>query len=458
MCLSRLSWWMPVLVLCVARSGLASPEAVLVIEEAVGFQELSHPEVLDQVQRQVSRRWRIRPFLSLPGLLEREPRCDREPRREQARRLLGEVEQAQAAFFQRIDPDEARERLEGILEGFRGLPCVVFEESLRQALAEAGLLQVRLLLMEGRPEAAATVARELLLWHEVSRLPMDHVPPEVRDFLDRTVRDRERSLVPLEATDLPEGWSLLVDGTPVLQDRRVVVGRHRVDLLGPEEAFRGFIDVTTGIRWVPRLDLSRVFQPGPRGTLWAGSVTGAEWDRRLAEAYGVDVLRLRASAVAGTCRVEVTASARDLPRQEVLWIDLRDLRRNQIQMVRKGVLVQRVPWYWAPLSGAISLGLVAAGVALNVQANRTMEAITGGEDRVATWRSQRQGSVTCYALGAALGVAAAALTWASHGMPARSTLPVSGPPETGGSSASLWGPVHGVTASGVSGGDLPGAR
>ncbi|HOU53380.1 MAG TPA: hypothetical protein PLQ97_05570 [Myxococcota bacterium] len=443
--LSRLSWWMSFLVLCLARSGLAAPEAVLVIEDAVGFQDLSSPGVLEQVQRQVSRRWRIRPFQSLPGLMEREPRCDREPRMERARRLLGEIEQAQAAFFQRIDPDEARERLEGILEGVRGLPCVVFEDSLRQALSEAGLLQVRLLLMDGRPEAAATVARELLLWQEVSRLPVDHVPPEVRDFLDRTVRDRERSLVPVAATDLPEGWSLLVDGYPVspVREWRLVAGRHRMDLLGPEEAFRGSIDVTTGVRWVPRVDLSRVFQPGPGGTLWAGSTTGPEWDRRLAEVYGVDVLRLRASPVAGTGRVEVTASARDLPRQEVLWIDLRDLPRDRLQVVRKGVLVQQVPYYWALLSGAISVGLVAAGVGLNVQANRTMDAIVGGEDRVAAWRSQRQGSITCYALGAALGVAAAALTWASHGMPARSSLLVPGPTGTEGPSASLPDPVPG---------------
>lgn len=216
-----------------------------------------------------------------------------------------------------------------------------------------------------------------------------------------------------------------------------------MDLLGPEEAFRGSIDVTTGVRWVPRVDLSRVFQPGPGGTLWAGSTTGPEWDRRLAEVYGVDVLRLRASPVAGTGRVEVTASARDLPRQEVLWIDLRDLPRDRLQVVRKGVLVQQVPYYWALLSGAMSVGLVAAGVGLNVQANRTMDAIVGGEDRVAAWRSQRQGSITCYALGAALGVAAAALTWASHGMPARSSLLVPGPTGTEGPSASLPDPGPG---------------
>lgn len=438
---SRLFLLMPLLATCLPGSALAAPEAVIVVEESAGFQGIASAGVLEQVHRQVARRWRIRTFRSLPGLMEREPRCDFGPRLEQARRILGEIDQALAAFFHRIDPDEARERLGGILEEVRALPCVAREDVLRQHLAEAALLQVRLLLMDGRPEAATEVARDLLQWQEASRLPLEHVPPEVREFLGRTVRDREGSLVAMPAVDLPGGWDLLVDGFPIPGDRewKVVAGRHRADLLGPKESFRAFFEATAGVSFEVREDLSRAFQPGPEGTLWAASTTGVDWDRRLAEAYGVDVLRLRPSGVAGTGRLEMTASSGDLPRQEVLWIDLRDLPEDRMQVVRKGVLVQRVPWYWAPLSGALSMGLVAAGVALNVQANRTMEAITAGEDRLRTWRSQRQGSIASYALGAALGVTAAALTWASHGMPSRSSLPVSGQQGTGGPSASVPG-------------------
>ncbi len=433
------------LVLVLPQWSLAAPDAVLVVETDSGTPAILSLEVLDPVRQQVSRRWRLRSFQDLPGLLEREPLCDLGNRRKEARRVLGEIEQALAAFYQQIRPDEAREHLRTTLEEVRTLPCVVPEDSLREPLTEAGLLLVRLLLMDGRPESASEVARDLLQWQEVPGLPLDHVPPEVRDFLGRTVRDREGSLVSMPAPDLPSGWTLLVDGFPLPGDRqwKVSAGGHRVDLLGPEEAFRGSVEVTKGSSWRVFEDLSRAFQPGPGGTLWATSADASEWDRRLAQAFTVDVLRLRANPDARTCRVDVTASSQGLPQQEVLWVDLRELPRNRLSMVRKGVLVQRVPWYWAPIAGALSLGLVATGIALNVQANHTMDAIVGGEDRLGTWRAQRQGSVTSYALGAALGITAAALTWAGHGMPSRTALSVSGPSGVGASSAPVSEAVSG---------------
>lgn len=452
------SWWC--LCLWVPQVALATPEAVLVVEEAVGLEGLTSPGVLDQMHRLVSRRWRVRSFDSLPGLLEREPGCLPNARREQAQRIRREIELAVRAFYQQIDPDEARERLGRILDEVRALPCVVPEDPVWQVLDEAALLQVRLLLMEGRPVAATEVARHLLQWQEFSRLPLEQVPPEVRDFLGQSARDREASLVSLEVKGLPEGWHLLVDGNRVLGGRKVVLmrGRHRVDLLGPGEAFRGFMEAADGASWAFQVDLSRVYRPGPGPTLWASSESGAWGDRRIAETYGLDVLRLRTEAAAGTCRVEVTASAGGLPRQEVLWVDLRQLPNRQVQVVRKGVLVQRVPWYWAPVSGALSLGLILSGVVLNLQANRTMDAIVGGEDRIGTWRSQRQGAIASYALGAALGVTAAALTWASHGMPARSSVLVPEPTGTGGPSASLSAPNQGAAVSGEPVRDLRGIR
>jgi len=419
--------WMLGMTLCLPGGAVASPGAVIVLEETAGFEGFSSSGVLDQVQRQVSRRWRIRTFQDLPGLVEREPRCAPGPRREQAQRIAEEIQRALDTFFREIDPDQTRERLGAALETVRALPCLAPEEPLRQPLAEAGLLQVRLLLMDGRPEAATAVARDLLQWWEYSRLPLEHVPPEVSEFLGRIIRDRESAEVQVTIASIPDGWALLMDGFPVPTGRewKVVAGRHRLDLLSPEDAFQGVVEALPGAFWSFQEELSRAYLPGPKGTLWAASGNGEEQDRRLARVYGVDVLRMRVSNVPGTCRVEVTASDRDLPRQEVLWIDLRDLSEDRMQVVRKGVLVQQVPWYWAPLTGALSLALVATGVALNVEANRTMDSMIQGEDRLGTWRSQRQGSIASYSLGAALGVAAAALTWASHGMPSRSTLRVS---------------------------------
>jgi len=108
---------------------------------------------------------------------------------------------------------------------------------------------------------------------------------------------------------------------------------------------------------------------------------------------------------------------------------------GSVLAIASGPLARRKPWPWPWVTGAASAGLLAAGIVLNVQANRSADAVNAGTNRLDDWRSRRAGSIACYTLAAAAG--AGTIVLAILGRPAAERVVLS--PIPGGAAAGVHG-------------------
>jgi hypothetical protein len=97
--------------------------------------------------------------------------------------------------------------------------------------------------------------------------------------------------------------------------------------------------------------------------------------------------------------------------------------------------VRRKAWPWPWVTGAASAGLLAAGIVLNVEANRAADAVNSGTNHLSDWRTRRAGSIACYALAAAAGAGTVVL--AVLGRPAAERVVVA--PLPGGAQVAVGG-------------------
>jgi len=425
-----------------ARAEVARPRAVILLDREPADAQRAAMQI--RVARgRLEPAWRVEDASSLAGLAWPDPGCDPRPRDDRAGRVLQGLRGGATRFYDETDVEAARAALQLAIDAFLESPCVFADDPRGRSEATAGaVLLLRLHLLAGRPEAAADLGRRLLRTFGADELASVDVPPEVTEFLERVRDDASAALVPLEVVLIGNspGATVLVDGRALPSGSslaQVARGVHAVTVLAGGSARTRRVRVEGPDRVVLDLALSSLVRPGPEGTLVAVSPAdlGGGLAGRLSVLTGCTVVQM--SGTGGNEPVEASVvadpSGRTLP-----GIVLRLERAGgdgSVLAIASGPLARRKPWPWPWVTGAASAGLLAAGIVLNVQANRSADAVNAGTNRLDDWRSRRAGSIACYTLAAVAGAGTIAL--AILGRPAAERVVLS--PIPGGAAAGVHG-------------------
>ncbi len=405
------------------------PEAVLLLP-AVPADPGPAARLLAVARDQVSPAWRVVPAAGLVEFARTDPTCTgAEAARIVADVLVG-VRDGQRLFYDDTAIDRAQETLSVAVDRYLEHPCSFGALASERLEVCAGAVLLARLLIAPRPEAAAALARRIAHAFPAEAVRSVDVPPEAARFLAGIRADVEsvRTDLTVAATPAPEaaGAVLVVDGRVFRSDPPwavpVAAGAHEVAILlrSGQAVSRRVVTGDAPARVEFDLVLGGALGPGPEGSLVLSGERARPEDapgiaRRVAEVTGRTVLLVSGEIGEG---VRVTPFDRSGERGEILA--LRPLAEPpgaiDVTIPAEAPIVERPPWPWPWVSLGASAALLAAGIGLNVAANREAAGINEGENRLSAWHGLRAGSITCYALSGA-GAAAAVVLLVLHPSP-----------------------------------------
>ncbi len=440
-------WWSglcSVVALGVSPAAAQAPEAVLLLdgEVARGGAE----RVVEVVKAQMMRIHRVVPGTDAVDLARREPQCGSEGGPD---RVVAQTRAGSDLFFGQTDLDGATRALEEAMAAFFESPCIARgdEAVLREVCAGAVLL-VRLYLLRGQTRQARDLARRVAVVFPPGMVEGTHEPPEVLELVSSLRTEGQEASVTVGPKGRAEGTRLLVNGIPVgggspWQVRMAPGVPHELAVLtasGSAYVWRGLVGAQ-GVHL--DLDVADQVLSGPMETLrLAEGVDPAEEGlsvaRRIAEVSRRTVLLVRAGRD-GAVRVEEVPGGRG-PARELMRLRPLSGQDSGIEVVVEpgGPLLSRPAWPWPYIAAGAALGLLGAGVYLNVAANRDADAVNQGLDnRAHDYWVHRNAAIACYALAGASGAAAVVLSFLRP--EPRNRFIVLGSPMEGGGFVSLGG-------------------
>lgn len=382
-----------------------APSALMLLDSA----QLPGSRLAEVASEQVSRVYRIvYPEASL-GLSEYLEDCDRERREDLQKALLQDLERASDFFFSHADVERATVLLTSALRRIGEEPCLLME---RPTICPAQGLLVRLLLLQDRKKEASLQAQKTAVLCGPFDMAKTNEPPEVLDLIEKA-RSRCTNEVRVEVRgDSGEG-RLFVGGVEVPKGLPMVLSLPEgtyplvyVDSKG--KVFRKEVEAREALT-VFDVALSRLLRQGPQGTLVLTPLAkGREFEvaSKVASLFRGAVVLLRSQGD-GSLMVEAfegeAGGARHL-------MSLRPLEEGvEVRVEPQGPFLSRPSWPWPYVTGGLALGLLGAGIYLNVLANRDAGAISDGTNRLSDYRIHRRWAIGCYSGASAMGVATALL-------------------------------------------------
>lgn len=324
--------------------------------------------------------------------------------------LGGDFDRARRLFFERMDTTGAVQVLEKSVGRFLSAPCLALDRpEFKLAGCRAGVLLTRLYLLEGRAEPAAALSADLVARCSSADIESEDVPPDVFEFIGRALSTGEEAA----SNGLPELRifcpgdcdGLLLDSKPLNISggwgvARLKTGFHKIDFIdssGSDTAWysAGFEFTATGtVLVVDASGSATAVGPGvfavTGGISHAAEVLGLLTDMVVLglfeEAPGFAVKRIfdPAGASAGGILTGIT--------RESSGYRFTAPRGSPV------VLVPKPAWPWPWVTGAVSAGLLATGIALNVVSNQTVQSINPDMSRAT---GLKNGAIAGYALAGA---------------------------------------------------------
>jgi hypothetical protein len=386
---------MPEALLAIDPQVLAGPDAGpglrVILDELAADRRLIDPETLS--------------FLAWP-----DPGCTAQG--DEAVLLIRDVREGLRRYFDDTDLPGAAAAIGRGLGRLARSPCLLaHRDEDRAVVLTAGLLWVRILKQGSAPADARPAAELLSERFSPAEVARADVPPDAKAFVESVRDERAPTRVALRVrfrgAQEGEGTRLLIDGIEVPAAERdgirVVPGRRAVSAVLPDgRVLSSFVDVgPTGREIAIDLGisgaLSRVAAPVPAlGAVSAGVL------RRLASRSGVTVLFL-GQAADGSLRLASISPGTDDGRAAaglLIPATTQDEDASSVLLAATSPPSRR-SWAWPWVTGALSAGLLSAGVALNVLANQDAESVNTGTNRLDDFRARRAGAIACYSLAAA---------------------------------------------------------
>jgi len=323
-------------------------------------------------------------------------------------------------FYEKTDIDAATRALEDTLADVLASPCILASGTTAMSeFPEAAQTLIRLHMMKGNSDKAATLALAVLPWLREGGLRQD-APPEVLRFVDGV----EATLPPpsdplriiIDPPELADGTTLVVDGRHIsgqapwsLQLRS---GQHEIAVSTPMGLtyYRRANIPQSGKELHIDLALAAVLDNGPDGAIQLKGVPTDNAERtatRIAAASSSSVMLVRAAAELGGLDVErIGVDGSIQP-----WLQVR-IRPEGGHIINLGIGEAQAAapaWPWPWVAAGVSAGSLTAAILLNVAANRDARAINRGENILSRQQSERNASIACYAVSGAAAAGAIVL-------------------------------------------------
>lgn len=385
------------------------PSALLVVDRRVA-DDPSAGAGLRSILQELDGDWQLIDPGTLPFVAWPDPDCASDG--PELAGLVREVREGLRRYYDDTDLPGAASAFSRAMDRLARSPCILAHRDEERTLAvAAGLLWVRILRQRGPSADAWRAAERLCERFSSEEIAGADVPPDEKAFVESVRNDRVGTTVPLrvrlDGGSDADGVRLLIDGIEVAaSDRdgfRVIPGRRAVSVVLPDgRVLTSRSDVgSKGGEATIDLDVSvALFRVGT--DVPAVGVRSEGVLRRLASRSAAVVLFL-GMAEDGSSRIAAIPTGSDDGFASPSPGGLSPMAGMEVASSLPAVEARssRRPWAWPWVTGALSAGLLSAGVSLNVLANRDADAVNAGTNRLDDFRARRAGAIACYSLAGA---------------------------------------------------------
>jgi len=312
------------------------------------------------------------------------PECAPEPSRTAASSVADELARGSSLFFDSMNTAEAARVTTAALERHFASPCFsAANPDLHSLACGAAALLVRLLLIQGLPESASSWVSRVEPICGAAVFPGPDIPPDVAAFVHKVASDRgmARQAAADNVRFICGGAcpQIFIDGVAVGSrttafDVGLPAGRHRIDVQGTEDGRVFWMTATVDFDGLPAtfavLPGVRLTQSGAWSFVTDGdpsAVAGA-----IGRALDASVVGIVPSGAEG-CRLVLLHDRLGMSSGRVLadvvpegeGVTFTSPAGSPLELGK----ARKWPWPW--VTGSLSVGLLSAGIALNVMQQKT---------------------------------------------------------------------------------------
>jgi len=311
------------------------------------------------------------------------------------------IDDASSLFYENAAIKPAEEKLRWALAQMVNAPCAgIGNKRFLKKMFSGSILLIRILLATKNPDAEQVAS---LVFSRFWFLPLTDldIPPGVRDFLETHARKEKRKIRVLQKGK--EELVVVIDRNIVGQEKEVLAdcpqGEHDIAFMSK------------------------------KGKLYAGKIrlSSDEQTIRVYEPFLTEGFSLQENAIVlPVARLEKTATElssflgmpvvvlQDTAEGQVVFEFTEKEKREVFRSVPKEVVSAPVHKKtnlraWGYAIGGVAVGLLGAGIALNIMANQRVSDINSGHNRIAQFNQYKWASIACYAGAGASGVASLVL-------------------------------------------------